>query len=96
MVVSIQNGDCGHIKIHSEPGRRNCEEMQTGEMIVEWDLEAVARDDPGHALELVEVILVRYEGVSQAPEDEQTHQNHWYQRPQIPVGYIRVSRQGAK
>ena len=59
-------------------------------------MEAVARDNPGHALELVEVVLVGHESVSQAPEDGTSDYHARKQEPDEPVGFVGMSWEGAE
>jgi hypothetical protein len=54
-------------------------------------MEAVARDNPGHALELVEVVLMGHESVRQAPEDGQCDYHGRKHEPDEPVGFVGVS-----
>lgn len=58
-------------------------------------MEAVARDDPGHALELPEAISVGHEGVPPAPESEEHRQGEGPHPPREPVALVRERRQSA-
>lgn len=58
-------------------------------------LKAMAGDDPGHALELLEAVSVGNEGASPLPERSQKEECGRPHPPCEPVALVRVRRQSA-
>lgn len=60
-----------------------------------WNLEAVSRNNPGHALELVEVVLVSHESITKIPEDKEKRRKY-IGEPQKPVAGVGMSCKSAE